>query len=66
MIGRQPVLAGVSKDVPVTIAAIYATRMLHVLLYEDAGKIGLFEKDLDLPIFAQREPVSTAFNQIVE
>lgn len=66
LLGRQPVPVGYSQDVIVTIAAIYAPRSMFVLLYEDAGKQGIFEEEIDLPIFFNGKPVIKQFNQIVD
>ena len=58
--------SGRTEDVQVTITAIYATRTLHALLYEDTGKPGIFEKEIDWPILLNNTPVTVQFNQIVE
>jgi hypothetical protein len=39
---------------------------MHALLYEDAGKTGIFEKEIDLPMLQNDVPIAAQFNQIVE
>ncbi len=66
MIGRQPVPAGRSENVVVTLAVMSATRHLHVLLYQDVGTPRVFEPELDVLIFQNGKPVSAEFDQIVQ
>jgi hypothetical protein len=66
MIGRQPVPEGHSENVIVTVVAAYATRDLHVLLYEDAGKPGIFEEGIDTPMLSHGKPITAEFSQIVQ
>ena len=66
IIGKQPIPSGRSEDVVVTLNALKATRTLHAVLYEDAGKLKSFEKDIDAPILQNGKTVTTTFNQIVE
>ena len=66
MLGRQPVSEGTNEIVQVTIRAIFATRTMHAVLYEDKGKIGVFEKGIDVPALYNGRPVATQFQQIVE
>jgi hypothetical protein len=66
LLGRQPVPAGFSEDVIVTIAAMYAPRSMFVVLYEDSGKRRIFENGIDLPMLHKDRMVIAQFNQIVE
>jgi len=66
IIGRQPVQAGYSEDVIVTVAAMKAPRSMTAVLYEDIGIPRIFESGIDLPILHNGNSISAEFNQIVE
>lgn len=63
ILGQQPIPAGRSENVIVTIYAIYATRTMHAVLYEDAGTPGSFEIEKDLPLSIDGKIVSAQFDQ---
>jgi len=61
LLGSRFLEAGDHEDVTFFIDWRQATPQLHVRLYEDKGRAGRFDPEVDLPLLVQGQPVAAPF-----
>lgn len=65
LLAIAPVRDGVNEDILMTINWWEATPRLHVTLHHDAGELGRFEPEHDLPVEVQGNPITAFFDLLL-